>query len=229
MSSLCKWLHKELERLPEYRYDYNEKCLPLNGIYFFYEEGENCYHYGDKQRIVRIGTSNDGNFRKRIKEHFLIDRSKKDFERNKSKPSDRSIFRKNIGRVLLKDDDYLCIWERDFQKKDIQKKYGRFRDIEKERKTELEITNILRKQFSFRFICLSKQIKRKGCKGLEGFLIGTVARCDLCKPSKNWLGKKSPESKIVTSGLWQVQCLEAREINEVEKRAIQVAVNRTIE
>lgn len=229
MSSSCEWLHEKLEQLPEYSYPFDDNCLPNNGIYFFYEKEELWGHGGDKQRIVRIGTSNDGNFKNRIKEHYLIDDSKMIFDNNKSKPSDRSIFRKNIGRVLLKDDDYLCIWERDFQKKDIRKKYDRFRDIEKERKTELEITEILREHFSFRFICLSKQIKRKGCKGLEGFLIGTVACCHLCKPSENWLGNNSPESKIVNNGLWQVQCLKAREINEVEKRAIQVAVNRTIE
>jgi len=39
-----------------------------------------------------------------------------DFDRNDPKPSDRSIFRKNIGRALLNKskDPYLKIWENRF-------------------------------------------------------------------------------------------------------------------
>jgi len=103
MSELCRWLHEQLEQLPE------------NWIYFFYEDGEIWGHGGYKQRIVRIGTHKDGNFISRIKEHFLFDESKMNFDTTKPAPHERSIFRKNIGRALLnkEKDEYLKIWEID--------------------------------------------------------------------------------------------------------------------
>jgi hypothetical protein len=109
-------LHEQLEQLPLIRYPFKLDQLPENGIYFFYEDGEIWGHGGDKPRIVRVGTHRDGNFRSRISEHYLLNESWMDFDENKPKPSDRSIFRKNIGRALLnKDkDSYLQIWNIDF-------------------------------------------------------------------------------------------------------------------
>ena len=76
--------------------------LPRNGIYFFYEDGEIWGHGGDaRPRIVRIGTHRDGNFRSRMNEHFLLSESSIRFDATKSRPHDRSIFRKNLGRPLL--------------------------------------------------------------------------------------------------------------------------------
>jgi len=161
------------------------ETLPENGIYFFYEDGEFWGHGGKKLRIVRVGTHKDGNFRSRIKEHFLLHRTWMNFDRNKPKPSDRSIFRKNIGRALLnKDkDEYLRIWEIDFILRRNREKHGMERDIEKEKRIEETITKILRKKFSFRFIVLDSKIERMGSKGLESSLIGTLASCKLCRPS----------------------------------------------
>lgn len=110
MSEKCRWLHEQLERLRTVKHlNLDLKTLPENGIYFFYEESEIWGHGGDKPRIVRVGTHRDGNFRNRIAEHYLINETKMDFDKNKPKPSDRSIFRKNIGRALLNknEDDYL--------------------------------------------------------------------------------------------------------------------------
>jgi len=222
MSEHCKWLHEQLEQLPLFKYRFDENCLPLNGIYFFYEKGEIWEHGGGKQRIVRIGTANNCNFRQRIKEHYLLNNSKMNFNQNKPKPSDRSIFRKNIGRAILnkKGDNYIEIWEIDFIKKENRIEHGNERDIQKEKNIETEITNMIKNRFSFRFIIIDNQIIRKGCKELEGLFIGTVAGCESCKPSDNWLGKNSPVGKIRNSGLWQVQCLKANRINENNKNII---------
>lgn len=103
LSEKCKWLHQHLELLPIFKYPFDLKLLPRNGIYFFYEEGENSDH-GDgirKPRIVRIGTHKENNFKTRISEHFLPNESRMRFTQINPKPSDRSIFRKNIGRALL--------------------------------------------------------------------------------------------------------------------------------
>jgi hypothetical protein len=59
-----------------------------------------------------MGTHKENNFKSRISEHFLLNESKMKFAQMNSKPSDRSIFRKNIGRALLNkqgDIDYLKV------------------------------------------------------------------------------------------------------------------------
>ena len=108
-----------------------------------------------------------------------------------------------------------------------QNLWGNKRDIEKEKKIEEEITKILREKFSFRFIVLDPSVKRMGSKGLESSLIGTLARCKLCKPSPNWLGNYSPIQKIRESGLWLVQHLKANPIDETDKEIIQKAIEET--
>jgi hypothetical protein len=205
--------------------------LPENGIYFFYEDGEVWGHGGNKPRIVRVGTHKDGNFRSRIKEHYLLDESWMNFNENKPKPSDRSIFRKNIGRALLNKgkDSYLKIWNTDFMTSRNKKLWGSKRDIEKERRVEEMITRMIRERFSFRFIILDSQVGRMGSKGLESSLIGTLAHCNLCKPSANWLGNYSPIEKIREGGLWLVQHLKAEPINEKDKEVILNAIRKARE
>lgn len=229
MSDLCKWLHEQLEQLPIIKFPFKLEQLPENGIYFFYENNEIWGHGGNKPRIVRIGTHKEGNFRSRIKEHYLWDESKMNFDKNKPKPSDRSIFRKNIGRALLNrgNDDYLQTWEIDFTTTENRKSLGYKRDIDKEKRTESKITKILRQRYFFRFIIIDAQAERMGNKGLESSLIGTVASCKLCKPSDNWLGTYSPKKQIKESGLWLVQHLKASRINEKDKETILNAIRRT--
>jgi len=228
MSELCKWQHEQLEQLPVLKFPFKLEKLPKNGIYFFYEQGEIWGHGGSKPKIVRIGTHRTGNFRNRISEHYLFNESKMNFGKDNPKPSDRSIFRKNIGRALLnkRKDDYLQVWNKNFIKRDNRKKFGHLRTIKKEKKIESEITRILRNSFSFRFIELDSQTARMGKHGLESPLIGTIAHCKLCKPSSNWLGKFSPKNKIRQSGLWLVQHLKAQGINEKEKKIILDAIAR---
>ena len=150
----CKWLHEQLELLPIFKYPFDLKLLPNNGIYFFYEEGENSNHGNgiSKPRIVRIGTHKENNFRSRISEHFLLNESKMKFTQTNPKPSDRSIFRKNIGRALLnkqRDFDYLKVWEIDFTSNINRTNYSHLRNIEKEKDIESQITELLRKRILF--------------------------------------------------------------------------------
>jgi hypothetical protein len=231
MSELCKWLHKQLEQLPLIKFPFELGQLPENGIYFFYEDGEIWGHGEDKPRIVRVGTHRDGNFRSRIKEHFLLDESKMDFDATNPKPSDRSIFRKHIGRALLNrnNDAYLKAWDKDFIKKINREKHRRLRNIQKEKDIEKKITQILRKKFSFRFIIVDNQVERMGTNGLERRLIGTVSRCSFCKASSNWLGKYSPKKQVKESGLWIVQHLGASGLDESDKETILNVIKKTKE
>ncbi|MEM4487481.1 MAG: hypothetical protein QXK88_01560 [Desulfurococcaceae archaeon] len=170
MSELCKWLHEQLEQLPMIRYPFELERLPKSGIYFFYEKGEIWRHGGVKPRIVRIGThSGEGNFRSRMGEHFLLDESRMNFDKDKPKPSDRSVFRKNIGRALLNrdSDPYLQVWEKDFTPRKNKELFSHLRDIEKEKAIEAEITRILRENFTFRFIALENPSDVGRIKELE--------------------------------------------------------------
>ena len=212
MSQNCKELHERIESLPLMHYPFALEQLPRNGIYFFYETGETWGHGGEHQRIVRIGSHRQGNFKSRIGEHYLLKESAMDFDKNKPKPSDRSIFRKNIGRaVLWRDgDDYCDLWEIDFTYRANRDAYKHLRNIRKEKKIEAEITRIMRDRFAFRFIEIDDEKERIGKNGLEKEYIATASGCQQCTPSETWLGRFSPVARIRDSGLWLVQYNKAR-------------------
>jgi hypothetical protein len=222
MSDTCQWLHEQLESTPLNNYPLDLDLLPLNAIYFFYENGEDSTHKGIKQRIVRIGTHKHNNFRSRISKHYLLIEPYIEMALTKAKPADRSIFRKHIGRVLLNkaNDPYLKIWNKKFTSAKIIAIYGHLRDIQKEQVLEEQITEILRGNFSFRFVVIEDDKKRIGSEGLENRLIGTVSNCKVCQASQNWLGSFSPEPKIRESGLWQVQHLYGKEIDDSDRDVI---------
>ena len=185
MSEVCRLVHEKLAQLPLVKSPFDADKLPFTGIYFFYESGEVWGHGSKHDRIVRTGSSKPGNLRSRIKEHYLLDERKMDFDRGAPKPSDRSIFRKNIGRALLNrdGDDYLRLWDVDFTTRKNRDQFAHLRDMDKERALEAEITRILRCRFSFRFITMEGEAVTMGRKGLEGFIIGTLGSCRLCAPS----------------------------------------------
>lgn len=223
----CQWLHKQLEKLPLMRYPFDLARLPDDGIYFFYEKGEVWGHGKVNPRIVRIGAHRSGNFRSRIREHFVLDNGKLTFDSKHSAPKDRSIFRKNIGRALLKKQksDYLNVWEIDFIKKKNRQHKRRLRNVKIERQIERRISSILRKKFCFRYIAVENEM---GGSGLESKLIGTVARCENCHPSPKWLGLYSPEDKIKGGKMWLVQHLKSGGISYKDKLRLQMLIDKQI-
>jgi hypothetical protein len=56
-----------------------------------------------------------------------------------------------------------------------------------------------------------------GKTGIESRLIGTVANCDLCGPSENWLGKYSPIPKINGGKLWLSHYLTSTGMTDNDK------------
>jgi hypothetical protein len=102
------------------------------------------------------------------------------------------------------------------------------RDIETERHIETEVTRILRRDFSFRFVAVEGEKNRMGSEGLEAALIGTLAHCGGCRPSEGWLGNHSPVTKIRDSGLWPFQHLSATgmtlEHRELLARAVETSI-----
>jgi hypothetical protein len=194
--------------LPIVKFPFDKGTLPERGIYFFYEEREKSDHgNGLNTRIVRIGTHKKDNFRFRISEHFLINESKMKFNQYQPNPSDRSIFRKNIGWTILNraKNDYLELWETDFTTRANRIQTGAKRVLELERKVEKQITKIIREKFSFRCIAFDNCKARIASQGMELKLIGTVARCNICKPSITWLSRFCPTKAISSGKLWLSQ------------------------
>jgi hypothetical protein len=208
---MCKRLHELVLRLPEVSWPFALHQLPRNGIYFFCETGESWGHGGKRSRIVRVGTHREGNFRSRMADHYVVNERKMSFDKDRAAPKDRSIFRKNIGRALLHRDadPYEVLWEIDFTSRNKRETEGSRRDVEKEKQIEREVTSILRERFTFRWIEMEGEERRMGSRGLEATLIGTLAGCSDCRPSSTWLGRHSPKMKVVQSGLWQEQHLQA--------------------
>jgi hypothetical protein len=121
------------------------------------------------------------------------------------------------------------VCEIDFTSKMSREKSGHVRDVETEKRIEATVTQIIRENFSFRFIEIENQSQRMGRQGLESRLIGTIAGCGGCRPSDGWLGCGSPKTKIRDSGLWLEHYLHATPISEDDKNMITDAVQRTIE
>ena len=177
----CRGIHEILESLPEYTYKTPNSELPTNGIYFFYEEGEFCTHGNEGQkRIVRVGTHRgDENFRSRINNHYRGNKNS-------------SVFRKHLGGALMRrkdpDDRRLKQW--------LEQDAPTFQEM------EAEVTKELKGHFSFR--CIPVEDKKERLQ-LEEELIATIAKCDKCKPSENWLGNFSADELVRKSGLWNHQ------------------------
>jgi len=154
--------------------------LPLNGIYFFYEDGEYCEKDGIKlERIVRVGTHiKQDNFQKRIHYHY-----------NGNKNG--SVFRKHLGGAMIARDnlDYppLSRW---------LAKGTRFQEL------ECRVSELLQKSFRFRCIEVEDGNERLA---LEKCLIATLSRCEHCKHSQNWLGIYAKDPRIELSGLWNIR------------------------
>jgi hypothetical protein len=201
MSEICEGLHHLFQQLPTFGFPFNSSKLPCNGIYILYELGELAHETG---RIVRIGThTGDNRLPSRLKEHFL--------KENK----DRSIFRKNIGRAILKkaNDHFLAQWDIDLTTRQARITNSGKIDHARIKAVEKRVTDYI--QRNFRFVVFRVDDKEKRLS-LESTIISTVSLCNKCQPSDNWLGRHSPIEKIQQSGLWLVQKLYKTPLSDEE-------------
>jgi hypothetical protein len=190
MTDSCSRLHDIFNKMKRFNFNFQEQEIPKNGVYILFQAGE-LAHRGD--RIVRIGThTGQDQLPSRLKQHFL--------KMNK----DRSIFRKNIGRAILNqaNDPFLDDWENDLTERAKKDEFSSKIDSEKKDQVEQEVSNYMKENFSFVVFPLETKEERIA---MEKKLISEVSNCQECKPSDSWFGKNSPEEKISSSGLWQVQ------------------------
>ena len=199
MSDKCEQIHKLFNSMNKLNFPFNEKDIPLNGIYLLFENGENAH---GAERIVRVGThTGKDQLRSRLMQHFM----------NENK--DRSIFRKNIGRALLnkEKDAYLEKWELDLTTKEAKDKFGKLVDMNKQKEIEKKVSDYIQKKFHFVVFRVDDKDKRLE---IESKIISTISLCEECKPSAGWLGLFSPKDKIREAGLWLVNELYKEELSD---------------
>lgn len=209
--NLCKEIHPLFNDMERLSFPFDEKKVPLNGIYVLFEKGENA-HDGD--RIVRVGShTGKDQLKSRINQHFL------------SENKDRSIFRKNIGRALLNrtKDPYLKVWELDLTTRDSKEKFGDLIDSEKQDEIEKQVTKQLQENFSFVVFSINDSEERLE---FESKLISTISHCRGCNPSKEWMGFHSPKQKIRESGLWLVNELYKEPLSGEELKRLKKLIER---
>ncbi len=210
MTAECNRLHLLCSKLKRFQVPFEIKETPKNGIYLVFENGENAHN---QERIVRIGShTGKDQLQSRILQHFI----------NENK--DRSIFRKNIGRALLKkeNDRFLAQWELDLTTKKAKAQWQGKIDQEKQKQIEKQVTTYLQKKCSFVVIEIPEKAERLE---LESKLISTISNCQECKPSKEWLGQYSPKEKIRESGLWIVNELYKTPLNQADLAFLEKKVN----
>ncbi|OGW54658.1 MAG: hypothetical protein A2Y81_03615 [Nitrospirae bacterium RBG_13_43_8] len=208
MSKECEILHNIFSSMARHKFPFDSSLIPQNGIYVLFQESEIGH---GAERIVRVGTHTGNNqLRSRLKQHFL----------NENK--DRSIFRKNIGRAILRKikDPFLEQWEIDLTARKFNDKYSRKIDFDRQKEIESKVSQYIQKNFSFSVFQIEDKTRRLE---IESKLISTVSLCNNCKPSSEWLGNYSPKVKIRESGLWLVNELyktpfTLQELKQIEKQ-----------
>ena len=190
--ALCRKLHELAMRLERHTFPIVEERIPGNGVYLLFEKWEQSH---GTDRIVHVGShSGENNLVARLREHFV-------------KPNkDRSILRKNIGRALLNvnHDPFLREWDLDLTTREARREYGQLVNMERQRQVESDVTRTIQESFSFVVLPVRERSERLT---LKSSIISVVSLCDECRPSGEWLGNSSPETRVRESGLWQKQGL----------------------
>lgn len=201
MCSACQMVHEKIAVLPRFSGSFEECDVPDNGLYFVFEDGEKSHGL---ERIVRVGTHNgDGNLRSRIREHLYT--SKKD----------RSVFRKHIGRCILakRNDPFLCWWEKDLTSRKAREMYQHLIDMKKQATIEKEVGEHIARRMSFAVLEVAEKQDRLET---EKLLLSTLAQCNGCLPSPDWLGRYHPRKSFRSLGLWNIQGLKGQTLSRSE-------------
>jgi hypothetical protein len=181
---LSKAIHKTVWKLPGRHWlPESTQALPPDGIYFFFEEGEEP---PEGPRIVRVGINeSNGRFPDRLRSHFRGSRNS-------------SVFRRHLGTALLRKEGYSEASVKLWLQNDTETAGDRALVDE----IEAAVSRMLEERFSFSWIPVPEAADRQL---LEAWLISALAVGPLAEPSPEWLGRWSPSSKIVQSGLWNVE------------------------
>lgn len=172
-----------------------QKNLPMNGVYFFMEDGEVRTQTGDGSRVVRIGThgltlNTKSTLSSRLAQHRGNKNSLSGNHRG-------SIFRLLIGTSLVEDFKSTPTWGLGSS----ATKEVRNAEQDLENKVSLHI-----RRMPFLFINIDDAPSPLSIRGLiERNAISILSNYEknaVDPPSKNWLGQKCNREKVRNSGLW---------------------------
>jgi hypothetical protein len=181
----CARVHAALGVLSRYQ---SPREAPFSdGLYFFFEVGEASRH--GATRVVRIGNHphKQGRLVGRLGEHY----------RTRPNAKNGSVFRRYLGGALLRRDGIdTCL-----QPAPGRGHWESGTGIECEHCTGYEdlVTACLCERFSFACVRIEDQALRNR---LEQRLIASVAHCQECHPSAQWLGRYAYPANVRASGLW---------------------------
>ena len=205
-ASACARLHTLLALLPS---STDPAEVPFdNGLYFFYEVGERNLH-GEAGRIVRVGNHprSVDRLRKRLGEHLATRPGAKN----------GSVFRRYLGGALLRstDPNHPCLspapgaghWEHQGDA-----------TCERCSPIERDVTAHLRAAMTFRCVRIDDTETRNH---LEAVLIATVAQCDVCRPSEEWLGRHCYQTTVVRTGLWNTEFVDGPTATEADLATVE--------
>lgn len=200
-------LYSLIAQLQRYNHLTARSVLPHNGIYLFFEKGEDLDLDGEKHpRIVRVGTHiKDGNFPQRIRQHYGNVNS---LNGNKN----GSVFRLHLGGALMiqnnPNDPRLNAWLKHMGASDPQ--------------VEEVVSRQLRDNFTFAWIEVPYRNDRLA---LEEGLIALLALDSRNAPSKKWLGQYSARNTICRTGLWNTDKTSGQPLTHQQLEQLQHLVS----
>jgi hypothetical protein len=183
-------VYRILSRLRQFSFPVPLNALPVNGIYFFYEEGEAAELEGRSvPRVVRVGShTQNGNFRNRMRQHY-------GFVMKLGGNKNGSVFRRHLGGALLRRDD-----PNDPRLAEWLKQGGQsYQEVEQ------GVSETLRGRFSFSCVRVDDRDERLS---LESQLIARLVQSPLGRPADGWLGR-SGIAVVAKGGLWNVHHVDA--------------------
>ena len=206
-------LHELFNQQRRFRFPFAQQAseIPKNGIYVIFENGEKFHRF---DRIVRVGThTGDGQLRSRLNQHFV--------KENKN----RSIFRKNIGRCMLNEENsnYLDRWELDTTSRADKERNLKLLNLDFEKQLETKISDYIQTNLSF---CVFQVDTKEQRLFWESKIVSTLAKSTQCKLTENCLRLHSTREKIRISGLWQVNELYNDELTGQEFAGLRQLVLR---
>ena len=98
-------------------------------------------------------------------------------------------------------------------------------DLAKQKEVEKRVTENIQNRFKFVAVRCDEKQKRLQ---LESRIVSTVSLCPECWPSPGWLGLYSPKDKIREGGLWQVNELYKRPMDENDFEILCRLVEQTL-
>ena len=191
-------VYRLLAGLPRCGFETPKDALPSDGIYFFFERGEEvAIEDQSVDRVVRVGTHReDARFPARISQHYGNRHSLGGHKNG-------SVFRKHLGGALLRRqnpaDPRITPW--------ITQGGESYPGVEE------AVSRELRANFTFAWVTVPTRDARLS---LESGLIALLAQFAAGSPSADWLGGFAVDPAIRVCGLWNTQHLNSAALTRPE-------------